>query len=121
MSGHSANGPQISGWGRVFGPGREVASEDLEAITREASLTRGLARSYGDSSLPHPADGVVASCRLADRILAFDEQSGVIKAEAGFSLLQMNRTFWRRGFAAPAGIPKEIVHGNHFYLRLLAE
>ena len=101
MSGHSAGGPQLSGWGRVFGPGREVASEDLEAITREASLTRGLARSYGDSSLPHQDDGVVASCRLADRILAFDDQSGVIKAEAGFSLLQLNRTFWRRGFAAP--------------------
>lgn len=91
----------LSGWGRVFGPGREVSSEDIEAITRDATLTRGLARSYGDSSLPHPADGVVASCRLADRILSFDEATGVIRAEAGFSLLQLNRTFWRRNFAAP--------------------
>ncbi len=95
----------LSGWGRVFGPGREVASEDIEAITREATLTRGLARSYGDSSLPHPDDGVVASCRLADRILSFDETSGsgILRAEAGFSLLQLNRTFWRRNFAAPVG------------------
>jgi FAD/FMN-containing dehydrogenase len=91
----------LSGWGRVFGPGREVASEDIETITRDATLTRGLARSYGDSSLPHPADGVVASCRLADRILSFDEATGVIRAEAGFSLLQLNRTFWRRNFVAP--------------------
>lgn len=91
----------LSGWGRVFGPGREVCSEDLEALTRGATLTRGLARSYGDSSLPHPEDGVVASSRLADRILSFDEATGVIRAEAGFSLLQLNRTFWRRGFAAP--------------------
>jgi FAD/FMN-containing dehydrogenase len=91
----------LSGWGRVFGPGREVSSEDIEALTRGASLTRGLARSYGDSSLPDPADGVVASSRLADRILAFDETTGEIKAESGFSLLQLNRTFWRRNFAAP--------------------
>ncbi|MBK5255958.1 MAG: FAD-binding oxidoreductase [Vicinamibacteria bacterium] len=91
----------LSGWGRVFGPGREVASEDVEAITRDATLTRGLARSYGDSSLPHPSDGVVASCRLADRILSFDEASGEVKAESGFSLLQLNRTFWGRNFAAP--------------------
>jgi FAD/FMN-containing dehydrogenase len=91
----------LSGWGRVFGPGREVCSEDIEALTRGAALTRGLARSYGDSSLPHPSDGVVASCRLADRILFFDPGSGVIRAEAGFSLLQLNRTFWKRGFAAP--------------------
>ena len=78
-----------------------MSSEDIEAITSGATLTRGLARSYGDSSLPHPADGVVASCRLADRILSFDETTGDLKAESGFSLLQLNRTFWKRNFAAP--------------------
>ena len=93
--------PTLSGWGRVFGPGREVCSEDIEAITRGATLTRGLARSYGDSSLPHPSDGVIASCRMADRILHFDETTGDLKAESGFSLLQLNRTFWKRNFSAP--------------------
>ncbi len=93
----------LSGWGRVFGPGREIASEDIEALTRDATLTRGLARSYGDSSLPDPRDGVVASSRLADRILSFDETTGTLRAEAGFSLLQINRTFWKRDFAAPVG------------------
>ena len=91
----------LSGWGRVFGPGREVCSEDIETLTQNATLTRGLARSYGDSSLPDARDGVVASSRLADRILSFDEATGVIRAEAGFSLLQLNRTFWKRNFAAP--------------------
>jgi decaprenylphospho-beta-D-ribofuranose 2-oxidase len=91
----------LSGWGRVFGPGREVLSENVEEITKGATLTRGLARSYGDSSLPHPDDGVVASCRLADRVLAFDDESGVIRAESGFSLLQLNRAFWKRNFASP--------------------
>ena len=92
---------RLSGWGRVFGPGREVVSEDLHTLTERATLTRGLARSYGDSSLPHPDDGVVVSTRLADRILSFDEVSGEVRAEAGLSLLQINRTFWKRGFAAP--------------------
>jgi decaprenylphospho-beta-D-ribofuranose 2-oxidase len=91
----------LSGWGRVFGPGREVLSENVEEITKGATLTRGLARSYGDSSLPHPSDGVVASCRLADRVLAFDDETGVVRAESGFSLLQLNRAFWKRNFAAP--------------------
>jgi decaprenylphospho-beta-D-ribofuranose 2-oxidase len=91
----------LSGWGRVFGPGREVLSENVEEITKGATLTRGLARSYGDSSLPHPSDGVVACSRLADRVLAFDDESGVVRAESGFSLLQLNRAFWKRNFAAP--------------------
>ena len=49
----------LSGWGRVPVPGREVRSEDLEALTRDAVLCRGLGRSYGDSSLPAagPAGG----------------------------------------------------------------
>ena len=34
-------------------------------------------------------------------ILSFDESTGVLRAESGFSLLQLNRTFWKRGFAAP--------------------
>jgi len=91
----------LSGWGRVFGPGREVCSEDLEALTSNVALTRGLGRSYGDSSLPDERDRVVASSRLADRILAFDGATGVVRAEAGFSLLQLNRTFWKHNFAAP--------------------
>ena len=44
---------------------------------------------------------MVASSRLADRILSFNEATGIIKAESGFSLLQINRTFWARNFAAP--------------------
>jgi len=41
--------------------GREVRSEDLEALTRDAVLCRGLGRSYGDSSLPPPGHPVVAA------------------------------------------------------------
>jgi decaprenylphospho-beta-D-ribofuranose 2-oxidase len=88
----------LSGWGRVPVPGREVRSEDLEALTRDAVLCRGLGRSYGDSSLPPPSHPVVAGATLADRILSFDPATGVLRAEAGFSLREMNRIFLPRGF-----------------------
>ena len=67
---------RIAGWGGVSVRGREVRSEDLEALTRDVALTRGLARSYGDSSLPPPSRPVVAGSVLADRLLAFDPETG---------------------------------------------
>ena len=91
----------LSGWGRVPVPGREVRSEDLEALTRDAVLCRGLGRLYGDSSLPPPSHPVVAGASLADRILSFDPATGVLRAEAGFSLREMNRIFLPRGFFTP--------------------
>lgn len=91
----------MSGWGRVFAPGVERRSADLEALTEEAVLTRGLGRSYGDSSLPPPSVGVVAATPLADRILEFDETTGRLRAEAGLSLGQINRSFQSRGWASP--------------------
>ncbi len=91
----------LSGWGRIAVPGREVRSEDLEALTRDAILVRGMGRSYGDSSLPPPGHPVVAGSTLADRVLAFDPATGVLRAEAGFTLFDLNRTFWPRGFCAP--------------------
>ena len=91
----------LSGWGRVPVPGREVRSEDLEALTRDAVLCRGLGRSYGDSSLPPPSHPVVAGASLADRILSFDPATGILRAEAGFSLREMNRIFLPRGFFTP--------------------
>jgi FAD/FMN-containing dehydrogenase len=92
---------RLSGWGRIPGPGSEVRSEDLERLTRDAVLVRGLGRSYGDSSLPPPGHPVVVGSRLADRILSFDPASGVLRAEAGFSLFQLNRIFLPQGFCAP--------------------
>jgi FAD/FMN-containing dehydrogenase len=91
----------LSGWGRVPVPGREVRAEDLEALTRDAVLCRGLGRSYGDSSLPPPSHPVVAGTPLADRILSFDPATGALRAEAGFSLFELNATFLPRGFCAP--------------------
>jgi len=92
----------LSGWGRVpTVEGRELLSEDLADITQKASLSRGLGRSYGDSSLPAGGDTQVAGTVMADRILAFNATSGRLRAEAGFSLHQLLEVFLPRGWFTP--------------------
>jgi decaprenylphospho-beta-D-ribofuranose 2-oxidase len=115
----------LSGWGLVPRPGREVRSEDLAAIAAGARLTRGLGRSYGDSSLP--ADGgTVAASPLADRILAFDAASGLLRAEAGLALGALSAIFWPRGWSSPVlpgtqyvtlgGMVAADVHGKNHHV-----
>lgn len=102
----------LAGWGRLAQPGREILSEDLAAITGDVPLTRGLARSYGDSSLPPPDRSatvpVVASSVLADRLLAFDPATGLLRAEAGLSLYDLVHLFLPRGWMPP------VVPGTQF-------
>ncbi|HXJ23710.1 MAG TPA: FAD-binding oxidoreductase [Polyangia bacterium] len=94
--------PILSGWGHApVVPASEVRSEDLTAATRGMPLSRGLGRSYGDSSLPAARDHRVASTVLADRILAFDAQTGLMRAEAGLSLSDIYRLFLARGWFVP--------------------
>ena len=60
--------------GRLQVPGCELRSEDLDRLTRDAVLTRGLARSYGDSSLPpasHP-DGRGDAARRSHPVVRRD-------------------------------------------------
>ena len=130
MSPRRRPAPTLSGWGRLPVPGREVRSEDLERITAGAVLTRGLGRSYGDSSLPPPSPSpenrVVAATPLADRILAFDEAKGRLRAEAGLSLLEMNRLLLPRGWFTPVspgtqyvtlgGMVAADVHGKNHHV-----
>lgn len=94
--------PTLSGWGRLPVPGREIRSEDLAGVARRMPLTRGLGRSYGDSSLPPPGALEVAGSALADRVLAFDPATGVLRAEAGLSLREVIRLFLPRGFWPPS-------------------
>lgn len=116
----------LSGWGRLAVPGREILSEDLERITRDVPLSRGLGRSYGDSSLPPSDRREVAGSRLADRILGFDPATGLLRAEAGLSLYELNRLFLPRGWTSPVltgtqyvtlgGMVAADVHGKNHHV-----
>jgi FAD/FMN-containing dehydrogenase len=100
---------ELAGWGHhPVVQAYERRSEDLEEITRDAVLTRGLGRSYGDSSLPPPGKHVVAGSPLADRLLAFDAERGIVRAEAGFTLMNLNRLFFARRWFTP------VTPGTHY-------
>jgi FAD/FMN-containing dehydrogenase len=117
----------LCGWGRYpVVDGAQIVTEDLEAASREATLSRGLGRSYGDASLPAPGGRRVLATELADRILSFDETTGVLRAEAGFSLAELNRIFHPRGWASPVspgtqyvtlgGMVASDVHGKNHHV-----
>ena len=116
---------ELAGWGRYpVVAAEEICSENLLQCTQNATLSRGLGRSYGDSSLPAVAGGCVAGTRLADRILSFDENCGLLKAESGLSLYTLNRLYLPKGWSVPVspgtqfvtlgGMVASDVHGkNH--------
>ena len=92
----------LSGWGRVpTVPGVEIRSENLEQLTRNLPLARGLGRAYGDAALPAPGDFAIAGTTLADRIITFDSTSALLTVEAGVSLDDICRLFLPRGFFTP--------------------
>lgn len=114
----------LTGWGRLPEPGSEYLDEDLESLTRGAVLTRGLGRSYGDSSLPATASDRIANTRLGNRILSFDSATGVLRAEAGLALADLVGLMLPRGWFPPVvpgtkfvtlgGMVASDVHGkNH--------
>ena len=117
----------LSGWGRYpIAHCREQRGEDLEAITAGVVLTRGLGRSYGDASLPAAGTHIVAASPLADRFLAFDPETGIVRAEAGLSLQQLNDWSLPRGWFTPVtpgtqfvtlgGMVAADVHGKNHHV-----
>jgi decaprenylphospho-beta-D-ribofuranose 2-oxidase len=114
----------LTGWGRLPEPGSESIDEDLETLTRGAVLSRGMGRSYGDSSLPaNPADKI-ANTRLGNRIRSFDPATGILRAEAGLTLADLVGLMLPRGWFPPVvpgtkfvtvgGMVASDVHGkNH--------
>jgi FAD/FMN-containing dehydrogenase len=98
---------RLSGWGRhpvqacrVYRP--EKVSE-LGAVMASAPeggvVSRGLGRAYGDAAL-NQGGAVVSHLRL-NRMLAFDEASGVLECEGGVSLGEIVDAFLPRGWFLP--------------------
>lgn len=118
---------ELTGWGRAVRiAGRLAEGEDLEALTRDAVLTRGLGRAYGDAALPPRPGARIAGSRLADRVLALDPERGVLRAEAGLSLLRLHRLLLPRRLRVPVvpgtalvtlgGMVAADVHGKNHHV-----
>ena len=127
MTSGETNGRTLAGWGRVpVVPGYQIRSEDLEAITVDVPLTRGLGRAYGDAALPAPGDARIAGSTLADRVVHFDPETGDLTAEAGLSLDDLYRSFLPKGWFTPVtpgtrfvtlgGMVAADVHGKNHHV-----
>lgn len=93
----------LSGWGRhPVVEAATVSADDLERASERAVLSRGLGRAYADSALPVPGERrpVVVTPR-ADRILAWNPETGVLRAEAGLSLATIRQLFVGEGWFTP--------------------
>jgi decaprenylphospho-beta-D-ribofuranose 2-oxidase len=96
----------LSGWGRY--PVVRSLAQRPEKITAlhaaiEAAestlLARGLGRSYGDAALN--GTGATILMERLDRMLAFDETTGVLRCEAGVTIAEILETFVPRGWFPP--------------------
>ncbi|MBI1361893.1 MAG: FAD-binding protein, partial [Alphaproteobacteria bacterium] len=85
----------IVSWGRVVRASHRVAkpafSDELPGLiagltATDPGLAIGLRRSYGDSNL-NPGGRLIDMTGL-DRLITFDRETGVVRAEAGVSLSQ---------------------------------
>lgn len=95
----------LTGWGRY--PVIECYSQRPEKIAtvtdviknNTSNLPRGMGRSYGDASL-NP-QGVTILMQRLNRMLAFDNQTGILKCEAGVTLKEILDVFVPRGWFLP--------------------
>jgi len=116
-----------TGWGRVHSATGEVARPErasmLEAILDETPAPAiGMCRSYGDASLND--GGRAIDMTRMNRVLGFDEATGILEVEGGCQIGELARIFAPRGwlpavmpgtgFATVAGCIANDVHGkNH--------
>jgi FAD/FMN-containing dehydrogenase len=73
--------------------------EILHAAAPRSLLPYGLGRSYGDSCLN--AGRELVDCRRLNRILGFDESTGMLSCESGVSLSDIIDVFLPRGWFLP--------------------
>ncbi|MDD9911939.1 MAG: FAD-binding oxidoreductase [Alphaproteobacteria bacterium] len=97
-----------SGWGQVYtveaNVWRPERSKDIsQALAQKdgAVIAQGLARSYGDASLQ--PNGMFSTKRL-NKLLAFDEKTGELTAQAGVTISEILAIFLHRGWM-PAVMP----------------
>ncbi len=97
----------LAGWGRLPVERCHVATPDSLSALRQtlgdsghsSYIARGLGRAYGDSSLNADRGVVLQTAR--DRLLGFDEATGILACESGVSLAEVIRCMLPRGWFLP--------------------
>jgi decaprenylphospho-beta-D-ribofuranose 2-oxidase len=92
----------VSGWGRYPVQSCELIRPERYAELKpstERVIVRGQGRSYGDASLN--ADARVILSERLNRILAFDPNKGLLRAEAGITLQEILEIVVPRGWFLP--------------------
>jgi FAD/FMN-containing dehydrogenase len=94
---------ELSGWGRYLRRLTNVTRPERasEAVPPASGhmIVRGQGRSYNNAAML--ADGLVMLSERLDRVIAFDETSGVLRAEAGITLTKVLSEFVPRGWFPP--------------------
>ncbi len=97
----------VAGWGRYpvhecreYRPEKRRSIGDILGERAQPNyIARGLGRSYGDTAINE--GGGVISCLRLDRMLGFDEATGVLHCEAGVSFSTIIDVFLPRGYFIP--------------------
>lgn len=93
-------------WGRGYSPKHSHAFVDGHALPAPTFLPRGLGRSYGDLCVND--GGTLLHTFRRDRLLSFDDRSGLLACEAGASLADIAAAMLPRGWFLP------VVPGTRF-------
>ncbi len=107
MSASTSNETVLSGWGRhptvksrVSRPEKRAALQSVLEEDGQPVIARGAGRSYGDASLLDSGGTTLLTGRL-NRMLSFDSDTGVLRAEAGVRLREILEAFVPRGWFLP--------------------
>ena len=97
---------ELSGWGgyprgrvSLFAP--ETIS-DVVPPAEESVIARGQGRSYGDAAIS--TTGLVMLSQRLNRVVCFDEKSGLLQAEAGITIADLLDNFVPKGWF-PSVVP----------------
>jgi len=97
---------ELSGWGRYpRGQATVICPEQIADALPPAigqMIARGQGRSYGDAALS--GTGLVMLTERLSRFVSFDEQTGILTAQAGTTLAEVIDEFLPRGWF-PAVVP----------------
>jgi len=92
---------KITGWGKIAEAECFLRRpERIDVIEFDGiCAARGLGRSYGDAALN--SDHTVFLMERLNRLLDFDQKTGLLRAESGVTLRDIIKTFVPRGFFVP--------------------